>query len=85
LALRLPSCWREDEAPHPPVFIRATAAPRVLGYHGFKDSGPPARENSIVVMAGAPVEAILDRLFAEMSRACVTTPSRVARYSLQGA
>jgi hypothetical protein len=81
----LQSGLREGEAPHPPVFIRATAAPRVLGHHRFKASGPPGRENSTVIKAGAPVEAILDRLFAEMSRACATTPSRVERYSLQGA
>ena len=46
---------------------------------------PGSEENAITVSVDAPVEKIVDRLVAELSRACATTPSRVETYSLQGA
>ena len=46
---------------------------------------PGPEENAITVSVDAPIEAIVDRLVAELSRTCATTPSRVENYSYQGA
>ena len=46
---------------------------------------PGPEENPITVSDDQPVEKIVDRLVAELSRACATTRSRVETYSLQGA
>jgi len=52
----------------------------------FETLEPPGpEENAITVLVDEPVEKIVDRLVAELSRACATTPSRVETYSLQGA
>ena len=52
----------------------------------FETLEPPGpEENAITVPVGAPVEKIVDRLVAELSRTCAKTPSGVENYSLQGA
>jgi carbohydrate kinase (thermoresistant glucokinase family) len=52
----------------------------------FETLEPPGpEENAITLSVDEPVEKIIDRLVAELSCACATTPSRVETYSLQGA
>jgi gluconokinase len=46
---------------------------------------PVPAENAITVSVDAPVDRIVDRLVAELSRTSATSSSRIENYSLQGA
>ena len=52
----------------------------------FETLEPPGlEENAITVSVDAPLDKIVDRLVAELSRSSATSSSRIESYSLQGA